>query len=94
MPITAYFRDRDRVDPGAIGQDHAACAQHVQREGVEPGIDRRDPVQARPSGLDRLSDQPRRLHVDPGDLCLANHRLGFVWRCEPDDIEVLGEVRF
>ena len=86
------FGDRDRVDPGAVGQRHPSLAQQIERKGVEPGVDRRHPFQRGGARADRVGDEAGRLHVDPGDLGVGDAGVGLGGGGEPSDLEVVGQL--
>ena len=86
------FGDRHGVDPGPVGQHHAAFAQQIEREHLDPGENRVEPLE--PGGEpERLGHVGARIHIEPADLRLGRQGKGLILGRIPARLGPIGQVR-
>ena len=87
------FGDGDRVDPGAVGNDHAALLQQIERESIEPGVDRVEPLELHPAPH-RLGHVLLLVEVEPADLRFWGKLKQFLGRGKPARFDPVRQMRF
>jgi hypothetical protein len=86
------FGDSMRVDAAAVGDAGALRAELVLVERIEPGIDRRQPLEFAPRG-DGARPIGGTVIVDPADIGIGDHFDRLVEAGEPVHVQPPGQPR-